>query len=354
MALASAHPGETVAQPPAAETILDVVNLRTHFRTRRGVVKAVEDVSFRIRRGETLAVVGESGSGKSVTSLSIMRLVEQSGGEIAGGKMLFRRRDGTVADLAREAEPRMRSIRGNEIAMIFQEPMTNLDPVHTVGEQIAEAVRLHRGIGGRAAFAVAVEMLDYVGIPSARTRASDYPHQMSGGMRQRVMIAIALSCRPSLLIADEPTTALDVTIQAQILDLIARLQREQEMSVLFITHNLGVVAEIADRVVVMYAGRVVEAAEKRAIFKSPRHPYTIGLLASIPRVDRSERPGEGHKTRLVTMPGQSPPPLSRPPGCAFAPRCAMAVDRCRAGEPPLLALAPEHLSACIRAAEIGP
>jgi oligopeptide/dipeptide ABC transporter ATP-binding protein len=353
MGIVHASSMEPAAAPLADETILDVAGLSTRFPTRRGLVKAVDDVSFRLGRGETLAVVGESGSGKSVTCLSIMRLVGQSGGQIAGGRMLFRRRDGRVADLAAETEAAMRAIRGNEIAMIFQEPMTSLDPVHTVGGQIAEAVRLHRKISRRGAAEVAAQMLEYVGIPSPRARANDFPHQMSGGMRQRVMIAMALSCRPSLLIADEPTTALDVTIQAQILDLIRRLQREQNMSVLFITHNLGVVAEIADRVVVMYAGRVVEEADKRAIFRSPRHPYTIGLLGSIPRVDQSRRAGEMRKTRLDAIPGQAPPPLDRPAGCAFAPRCAMAIDACRAAEPPLVPVGPAHSSACIRVAELA-
>jgi peptide/nickel transport system ATP-binding protein/oligopeptide transport system ATP-binding protein len=348
MSLAAALPGRTAAEAMDEDTLLSVRKLETHFRTRRGLVRAVDDVSFDVRRGGTLAVVGESGSGKSVTSLSIMRLVGQSGGHIAGGSILFRRRGGRIADLAAEREPAMRAIRGNEIAMIFQEPMTSLDPVHSVGGQIAEAVRLHQGVSRGEAFAVAVRMMEHTGIPSPERRAHDYPHQMSGGMRQRVMIAMALSCRPSLLIADEPTTALDVTIQAQILDLIRRLQAEQTMSVLFITHNLGVVAEIAERVIVMYAGRVVEEADVGDLFRSPRHPYTIGLLGSIPRLERSETGGRVEKSRLAAIPGTAPAPLDRPPGCAFAPRCAMAMAACRAAVPPLAVIGPGRKSACIR------
>jgi oligopeptide/dipeptide ABC transporter ATP-binding protein len=340
------------ASPVQAEegAILAVEGLKTQFPTRQGLVKAVDGISFRLAQGETLAVVGESGSGKSVTSLSIMRLVEHSGGRIAAGSIRFRRRDGRVVDLAAERESAMRKIRGNEIAMIFQEPMTSLDPVHSVGNQIAEAVRLHQKVGRREAFGTAVRMLEYVGIPSPAARAHDFPHQMSGGMRQRVMIGMALSCRPSLLIADEPTTALDVTIQAQILDLIRRLQSEQTMSVLFITHNLGVVADIANRVVVMYAGKIVEEADVRSLFKAPRHPYTIGLLGSIPALGRDTG---GTKTRLAAIPGSSPTPLTRPPGCAFAPRCAFAIDACRVAEPPLVEIAPGRRSACIRWRELA-
>jgi oligopeptide/dipeptide ABC transporter ATP-binding protein len=350
-AAASESPATPAAD--AAHAILTVEGLRTYFPTRRGPIKAVDNVSLRIGEGETLAVVGESGSGKSVTSLSIMRLVGLAGGSIVDGAMMFRRRNGKVVNLAGLSESEMRAVRGNEIAMIFQEPMTSLDPVHSVGNQIAEAVRLHQRVGRREAFARAVQMLDYVGISSPQSRAHEYPHQMSGGMRQRVMIAMALSCRPSLLIADEPTTALDVTIQAQILELIRRLQTEQAMSVLFITHNLGVVADVADRVAVMYAGRVVEEAAVTPIFKAPRHPYTIGLLGSIPQAERGAGAQGQGKRRLEAIPGSAPPPLERPAGCAFAPRCSLAVDACRSAEPPLVDTGAGHKSACIRWQDLG-
>ena len=338
---------------PDNPPILAVERLRTQFPTRQGLVKAVDDISFRILRGETLAVVGESGSGKSVMSLSIMRLAALSGGVIASGRMNFRRRDGQVIDLASEPESAMRRVRGNEIAMIFQEPMTSLDPVHSVGNQIAEAVRLHQKVGRAEAFEIAVRMLEHVGIPSPASRAHDLPHQLSGGMRQRVMIAMALCCNPSLLIADEPTTALDVTIQAQILDLIHRMQAERTMSVLFITHNLGVVAGIADRVLVMYAGRIVEEANVGALFRTPRHPYTIGLLGSVPGMDRTTGQPGGAKTRLSAIPGSSPPAHGRQPGCAFAPRCALAMDQCRASEPQLAETGQGHKSACFRWRELA-
>jgi ABC-type dipeptide/oligopeptide/nickel transport system ATPase component len=261
-----------------AETLVEVNNLKTYFYTDEGVVKSVDGVTFHIQKGETLAVVGESGSGKSVTSLSIMRLIPSPPGKIVEGTVLFRGRDGNPRDITKLSEAEMRKIRGNEISMIFQEPMTSLNPVYTVGDQIAEAVVLHQGKTKKEAMEVAINMLELVGIPEARRRVTNYPHQMSGGMRQRVMIAMALSCNPALLIADEPTTALDVTIQAQILDLMRKLQREIGMSILFITHNLGVVAEMADRVVVMYGGRVVEEGDVVEIFKNPKHPYTMGLL----------------------------------------------------------------------------
>ncbi|MER3483730.1 MAG: dipeptide ABC transporter ATP-binding protein DppD, partial [Meiothermus sp.] len=254
--------------------LVEVSDLKVHFFTDDGVVKAVDGVSFHIDKGETLAVVGESGSGKSVTSLAMMRLIPNPPGKIVSGSMLFRGKDGKVKDLVKEDEASMRKIRGNDIAMIFQEPMTSLNPVYTVGDQIAEAIVLHQGKSKKEALEQSAEMLDLVGIPEPRKRLSNYPHQMSGGMRQRVMIAMALSCNPSLLIADEPTTALDVTIQAQILELMKKLQQEIGMSILFITHNLGVVAEMADRVVVMYAGRAVEEADVTPTFKNPLHPYT--------------------------------------------------------------------------------
>ena len=333
--------------------ILSVEGLRTQFPTRKGLVKAVDDVSFTIQRSETLAVVGESGSGKSVMSLSILRLAALSGGVIAGGKINFRRRDGQVVDLAAQSEYAMRLMRGNEIAMIFQEPMTSLDPVHSVGNQIAEAVLLHQRVGRREAFDIAVRTLDHVGIPSPAARAHDFPHQMSGGMRQRVMIAMALCCNPSLLIADEPTTALDVTIQAQILDLIHQVQAERTMSVLFITHNLGVVAGIADRVIVMYAGRIVEEASVSALFRAPRHPYTIGLMGSVPRMDRANIRSGGPKPRLTAIPGASPPALGRPSGCAFAPRCTLAADQCLTTEPQLADTGSGHRSACFRWRELS-
>nr|WP_207483716.1 ABC transporter ATP-binding protein [Arenibaculum pallidiluteum] len=347
---------EAAAEPAAIadETLLQIEGLRTHFRKDGAVVRSVDGVDLRIPRGRTLAVVGESGSGKSVTSLSIMRLIPEPAGRIVGGRMLYRDRTGRLLDLARLPVSEMRRIRGGEISMIFQEPMTSLNPVFTVGDQIAEAVALHAGKDRAEARRVAVEMLRLVEIPAAERRVDEYPHQMSGGMRQRVMIALALSCRPSLLIADEPTTALDVTIQAQILDLMRRLQREIGMSMLFVTHNLGVVAEIAHEVAVMYAGRVVEQAGVEAIFAHPRHPYTEGLIACIPRLrrhapgqQRDREPG-GRRHRLVAIPGSIPSPAALPPGCAFAPRCSRAVDACRLEIPDLVEVAPGHRSRCLR------
>lgn len=275
------------------EVLLAVNGLKTYFNTDDGVVKSVDGVTFHINKGETLAVVGESGSGKSVTSLSVMRLIPMPPGKIVEGEVLFTGKDGKQKNLVTLPEAEMRKIRGNDISMIFQEPMTSLNPVYTVGDQIAEAVMLHQNKNKKDAMVVATDMLRFVGIPAPEKRVNEYPHQLSGGMRQRVMIAMALSCKPALLIADEPTTALDVTIQAQILDLMRKLQSEVGMSILFITHNLGVVAEMADRVVVMYGGRVVEEGDVVEIFKAPRHPYTMGLLNSIPR------PGE-----YVHVPGQ--------------------------------------------------
>nr|WP_295834237.1 ABC transporter ATP-binding protein [uncultured Azospirillum sp.] len=327
-----------------ADLTLDIRNLQTHFTADPGVSKAVDGVSFAVRRNETLAVVGESGSGKSVTSLSAMRLIPSPPGIIAGGEILFRGRDGQVRDLARLSERAMRSVRGNEIGMIFQEPMTSLNPVYTVGDQIGEALRYHQGLDRRAARAEALAMLKKVGIPAAERRLDEYPHQMSGGMRQRVMIAMALACRPTLLIADEPTTALDVTIQAQILDLMRRLQEETGTSILFITHNLGVVAEVAHRVVVMYAGRIVEEGDVRSLLKSPRHPYTRGLLACMPHL--GQRRGDGG--RLHAIPGSVPSPVNRPPGCTFAPRCPLAEAACTAAEPVLEPVGPDHSARCRR------
>ncbi|HWG84445.1 MAG TPA: ABC transporter ATP-binding protein [Deinococcales bacterium] len=331
-----------------SEVLLDVKGLKTYFFTDEGVVKAVDGVTFHIKRGETLAVVGESGSGKSVTSLSVMRLIASPPGKITEGEIRFRGKDGIEKDIVRLSEPEMRKIRGNDISMIFQEPMTSLNPVYTVGDQIAEAVVLHQNKTKKEAMELAVEMLDLVGIPEPRKRVTNYPHQMSGGMRQRVMIAMALSCNPALLIADEPTTALDVTIQAQILDLMRKLQTEIGMSILFITHNLGVVAEMADRVVVMYGGRVVEEGDVVEVFKQPKHPYTMGLLHSIPRVDHAAT----EQTRLEAIPGNVPNPLYLPAGCAFHPRCKYAIDACKEAVPALEDTGGGHTSRCIRWREL--
>jgi len=322
-----------------SDRLLEVIDLKTYFDTDEGTVKAVDGVSFHIDRGETLAVVGESGSGKSVTSLSVMRLIPSPPGRIAGGQILFE-----GEDLVKKSEREMRKIRGNEISMIFQEPMTSLNPVYTVGDQIAEAIVLHQGKTYREAMRMAAEMLELVGIPEPGKRVKNYPHQMSGGMRQRVMIAMALSCGPKLLIADEPTTALDVTIQAQILDLMRKLQEEIGMSILFITHDLGVVAEIADRAVVMYAGRAVEEADVHSIFARPLMPYTLGLMNSIPRVDRAAE----RKERLQAIPGNVPNPLNLPEGCAFHPRCRFAQDRCKEAVPPLEDAGNGHQVRCVR------
>ncbi len=329
--------------------LVDVKDLKVHFFTDDGVVKAVDGVSFHIDKGETLAVVGESGSGKSVTSLAMMRLIPSPPGKIVGGTMLFRGKDGKIKDLAKEDEASMRKIRGNDIAMIFQEPMTSLNPVYTVGDQISEAIVLHQGKSKKEALDQAAEMLDLVGIPEPRKRLGNYPHQMSGGMRQRVMIAMALSCNPSLLIADEPTTALDVTIQAQILELMNKLREEIGMSILFITHNLGVVAEMADRVVVMYAGRAVEEADVVPAFKKPLHPYTMGLLNSVPRLDLAAT----HQQRLEAIPGNVPNPLNLPSGCAFHPRCKFfKPGLCDADIPTLQDAGNGHMVRCVRWAEI--
>ncbi len=304
--------------------LLSVEGLRTYFRTDLGLVRAVDGVDYAIDRGETLAVVGESGCGKSVTALSILRLVAEPPGLYAGGRILFE-----GEDLLRASEDRMREIRGNDIAMIFQEPMTSLNPVFTVGDQIMEAIQLHQGLPLAAARRRAIEMLHLVGIPAPERRVDDYPHQISGGMRQRVMIAMALACGPQLLIADEPTTALDVTIQAQILELLRKLQVELGMSVLLITHDLGVVAETAHRVVVMYAGRIVEEAPVRELFAEPRHPYTVGLLRSLPRLDHVHE-------KLVPIEGSVPDAISMPDGCRFHPRCPRAAARCKTESPTLV------------------
>jgi len=325
-------------------TRLQVRGLSTTFHTDEGDVPSVADVSFTIAAGRTTALVGESGSGKSVTSLTLMRLLPRTARLTVKGSALFTGRDGATIDVLALPEARMRAIRGHQIAMIFQEPMTSLNPVLTIGEQIAESVRLHKGADRRGALAHAKRMLDLVEIPAAAQRLSEYPHQLSGGMRQRVMIALAMACDPTLLIADEPTTALDVTIQAQILELMRRLQGETGMSILFITHNLGVVAHHADDVAVMYAGRIVEAAPVRDLFARPRHPYTQGLLACLPARQRVE--GRAPR-RLFAIRGQVSSPLSPPPGCAFAPRCDHAMPACDAAVPPLLPDGPVRQTRCL-------
>jgi len=329
----------------AEATVLDIKGLQTVFFTNSGLFRAVDDVSFRVRRGETLAIVGESGCGKSVTALSIMRLVPDPPGRIVGGSITLEGQDLLALD-----ENRMRKIRGDRISMIFQEPMTSLNPVMRIGDQIAEAVRLHRPTTAKEAWQQAVQMLRLVRIPEPERRASEYPHQLSGGMRQRAMIAMALACRPALLIADEPTTALDVTIQAQILALMLDLQKELGMGLILITHDLGVVAQTAQRVIVMYAGKKVEEADVETLFANPRHPYTRGLMASIPAVPSS---GTNAEARLVEIPGMVPSLTRLPKGCAFAPRCSLAVARCHQEYPPLQDWGAGHLAACWRAAELA-
>lgn len=340
--------------PIPAGTRLDVRHLSTFFDTDEGLIRSVADVSFSIRPGKTTALVGESGSGKSVTSLTLMRLLSRTASTQVSGEAMFTNRAGQTLDLLSLPEPEMRRIRGNEIAMIFQEPMTSLNPVFTVGEQIAESVRLHMGLDRKAALAHALRMLELVEIPAAKQRLNEYPHQLSGGMRQRVMIALAMACNPTLLIADEPTTALDVTIQAQILELMRRLQSETGMSILFITHNLGVVAHHADDVAVMYAGRIVEAAPVRELFAQPRHPYTQGLLACLPAQQRKRELASGQtgaKRRLYAIRGQVSSPLAPLPGCAFEPRCDLAIPPCRDAMPALLAAGPTRAARCIRVEE---
>jgi len=318
--------------------LLEIRGLKTQFVTDEGVVHAVDGVDLHIDRGETLGVVGESGCGKSVTAFSVMRLLPMPPARIAAGSILWQGRDLLALD-----PDAMRAIRAKEIAMVFQEPMTSLNPVYSVGEQIAEVIRLHEGLNRRAARARAVEMLSVVRIPNAERRLDDYPHQFSGGMRQRVMIAMALACNPQLLIADEPTTALDVTIQAQILDLLNELKERMGMAVMLITHAMGVIAETAQRVVVMYAGKIVETAPVEELFRAPRHPYTQGLIRSIPRIDVAAT----RKQRLEVIPGVVPNLLDPAPGCRFAPRCPHARAQCTAETPPLREVAPGRLVACI-------
>ena len=316
------------------ERILEIKELRTHFSSDHGDIPAVDGVDFYIKNGEIVGVVGESGCGKSVTSLSIMRLIPYPPGRIVGGVVEFK-----GEDLLQASEARMRKLRGNELAMIFQEPMTSLNPVYTIGNQISESVRLHRRMKKREARQHAIDMLKKVGIPRPEQIVSEYPHKLSGGMRQRVMIAMAMSCNPALLIADEPTTALDVTIQAQVLELMKSLNRQSGTAILLITHDLGVVAETCDRVVVMYAGKVVEEGDVQEIFKNPRHPYTKGLIGSVPRMD-------GGSGRLYSIRGNVPTPGSMPKGCRFAPRCDEVLPLCYEEMPELMILKGGHKSRC--------
>jgi len=341
----------TVASGAAAR--LRVSGLSTSFATEAGRIHSVSDVSFVIEPGKTLALVGESGSGKSVTSLSLMGLHARTSHAEVGGQAIFVKRNGEAVDLLALKESDKRELRGNEIAMIFQEPMTSLNPVLTVGEQIAESARLHLGMDRRTAHAHARRMLELVEIPAAGQRVNEYPHQLSGGMRQRVMIAQAMACNPTLLIADEPTTALDVTIQAQILALMGRLQKETGMSILFVTHNLGVVAQYADAVAVMYAGRIVESASVHALFAEPQHPYTRGLLACLPGVARRNALAQGlhGKPVLKAIPGSVASPLAPPPGCAFAPRCDHASADCDRQVPKLVATGEARLTRCLQYVE---
>ncbi len=319
---------------PTEDPLLEVSDLCTYFHTEDGVVRAVDGVSYSIGRGETLCVVGESGCGKSVTAMSILQLIPSPPGRIESGKILFEGKN-----LVEYDEAAMRTIRGNEISVIFQEPMTSLNPVFRVGDQIAEALILHQGLSKAQARERTIEMLRRVGIPSPDSRVDEYPHQLSGGMKQRIMIAMALACDPALLIADEPTTALDVTIQAQILQLLRELKRSENMSILLITHDLAVVAEMADHVVVMYAGKVIEQADVEELFLHPQHPYTIGLFRSLPRV--------GHqKEKLDVIEGNVPNPLEFPVGCKFWPRCAHATDICKREEPTLDEVRPGHSASC--------
>src|SRR5574342_378693 len=324
------------------DILLDVRNLQTQFAISSGIVRAVDGVSWDVREGETVALVGESGCGKSVSALSVMRLVAAPAGRIVGGQVLYKGKD-----LLRLSEEEMRRVRGREIAMIFQEPMTSLNPVLTIGRQLTEGVEIHLGMTAARARERAADLLGMVGIPDPGRRLAQYPHQFSGGMRQRMMIAMALACDPSLILADEPTTALDVTIQAQILELLKDLARRLGVAMVMITHNLGVVARYADRVNVMYAGRIVERGTAREIYANPRHPYTLGLLRSVPRLD------EPRKSKLLPIQGQ-PPDLSRlPPGCAFQPRCQYAVERCLREAPALETVAKDHVSACWMSADLA-
>ena len=318
--------------------LLDIQNLKTHFFVRGQVAKAVDDVSFSVRSGQTLGLVGESGCGKSVTAHSIIQLIPEPPGKIVGGKIFF---DGT--DLLELSERQMRRIRGNRISMIFQEPMTSLNPVFTVGEQVGEVIRLHQHISRKETRRRVVEIFQLVGIPAPQKRLSDYPHQMSGGMRQRVMIAMALACNPKLMIADEPTTALDVTIQAQILDLMNKLKEETGAAILFITHDLGVIAEMAQHVAVMYAGKMMEYADVETLFADPKHPYTVGLMQSIPVLGRKTKDG-----RLSTISGVVPSLFNLPGGCLFSDRCPDVFDDCRGIEPEMYGVGDDHTARCLK------
>jgi peptide/nickel transport system ATP-binding protein/oligopeptide transport system ATP-binding protein len=321
-------------------SLLELRGLTTVFQTARGDISAIEDISFELNAGEILGIVGESGSGKSVTALTIMGLLPQPPARIAAGSVRFAGEELTTA-----SPNRMEKIRGAGISMVFQEPMTSLNPVFTIGEQIMETVRAHERMSANAQRERAIEMLDRVGIPSATERLNDYPHQLSGGQRQRVMIAMSLACRPKLLIADEPTTALDVTIQAQVLDLLMDLRDDLGMAIMIITHNMGVVAEVADRVLVMYAGRIIEQSSAADLFDAPQHPYTKGLLACVPTLQQDRH-------RLIAIPGSLPEPARRPPGCRFAPRCTYRIEACRTAIPPLVMQREDRAVACIRADEL--
>jgi oligopeptide/dipeptide ABC transporter ATP-binding protein len=332
----------------AESPVLSVRDLKTYFFTEAGVVKAVNGVNLSVGEGETLAVVGESGSGKSVTGLTVMRLLARTTARVAGGSVDFQGRDGKIVDLLSISESAMRRVRGHDIAMIFQDPMSSLNPVFTVGDQIMEPIRIHTGADRREARARALDLLKQVGISDPEARIDSYPHQFSGGMRQRVMIAVALACDPRLLIADEPTTALDVTIQAQIITLLKRLQRERRMAMIFVTHDLKLVGEIADRVAVMYASQVVEEGPVSDVLAQPRHPYTRALLDCIP----SRRDAAGERRKLQPIPGSPPDPLSPPSGCRFHTRCRYADERCRSGDPALLPVDAGHMTRCLRWKEI--
>lgn len=317
-------------------SLLNVCELRTYFHTTKGIAKAVDGVSFSVKKGETLGIIGESGCGKSVTALSILRLISQPPGKIESGNIFFQKRD--ILSLPIE---KMRKIRGKEISMVFQDPMTSLNPVFKIGNQIAEMINLHQGFSWRESFKKAVGIMNLVGIPSAEKRAFDYPHQMSGGMRQRVMIAMALSCKPKLLIADEPTTALDVTIQAQILDLMLKLKNDTGASIILITHDMGVIAETVQNVAVMYAGKIMEHATVTELFRNPSHPYTQSLLKSIPSIDKIDR-----KYKLKVIPGVVPNLINLPLGCKYSNRCDKSFQKCQKKEPPLVEVAPNHKCRC--------
>ena len=322
--------------------LLEVRDLKTYFFTDDGVVKAVDGISYDIEAGETLGLVGESGCGKSVSALSLLRLIPSPPGRIVSGEVLFE-----GEDLLKVSDNAIRRVRGNRIAMIFQEPMTSLNPVLTISRQLTEALELHLKLDGTAAKQRAIQLLDMVGIPEAAARIDDYPHQFSGGMRQRVMIAMALSCNPKLLLADEPTTALDVTIQAQVLEILARLSREFGTAVIIITHNLGVVARYADRVNVMYAGKIIETATAKTLYANPKHPYTVGLLTSVPRLDQER------KSKLIPIEGVPPDLINMPPGCPFYPRCTYRVDKCAQEMPPLIDVEAGHRVACWEWQKVG-